>query len=279
MTDLTLPVVGRPVSIREVTAWYANIPLEMLALRGNGSVSELLDAYYLNAGLLRAWRRPFFLEHYAETFARSAAFLAAGPDTAVAPICDLGAGLGTQALYLALKGFSVVAIDGDDEAITAMKIRQQFYEDLAGRPLSIEYKSAYVEQVDFKALGPIAGIYSVFAFNMMQPSGSVVDRVMRGLSPHARLAVLDGNRACLASRVFPSRRRDVWSPEDMSNELQERGFRIHWHRGAVVSPPLAWWLMPRPVLRTLEHPLRSSWLFPISHLVLAERCGAAIVGE
>jgi SAM-dependent methyltransferase len=225
--------------------------------------------YYKEAGLLRWWRRPFFRFHFCRTFTKSASFILdnGGKGT----ILDLGCGCGTQSIYLALKGARVIAIDLDKVALSALCQRKAFYEKLTGRKLDIEVHCEDVFKFDYASISPVAGIHSMFAFNLMQPSSGLIDRVMQHISTQARVAILDVNNRSWMARLLPWRRRAVWTPNEFRCELEQREYRVLTHEGGVVVPPLVWRVLPYQGLARVDRMLAGNWFWPISHLILGER--------
>ena len=248
--------------------FYLGISDEIESGHLDSGEREHMARYYAEAGLLRAYRRPYFRQHFCATFVRAGRFLL---DGAPQPhILDLGCGCGTQSLLLALAGARVTALDRDPLALRILEKRKRYYEELVGRSLDSRLHAADALTFPYVDLAPLTGVYSMFALNMMQPTSSLMSALTPGLAPGARLAVLDGNNQAWLPRLYPPRRRRVWSPTEFRRELEAIGFRIHEHVGGVALPPFFWvsgdW---RPV-RALDAQLCKNWLFPISHQILAE---------
>src|SRR5690606_26978227 len=227
--------IGRPPTEEDVWRWYLNVEMEMRSLDLEEAEFASIRTYYEEAGLFRRMRRRFFRRHYARTVAESAAFLMARKASPI--ILDLGCGVGTQALFFALLGARVIALDMDTVGLRVLKRRRDFWEQVSGRSLSIQCHIANSLEFDYSTEGPIDGIFSLFAFNMMQPSGVLLDRILAGAAAGLRVAILDGNNASWLARTVPSRRRTVWSPVDFNKELRQRGFHVVHHKGGVSLPP------------------------------------------
>jgi SAM-dependent methyltransferase len=271
---VTLPHPG-DYRTETVEAWFANEAREYAAGLHAGFDQAQIKAYYVEArswryiksGLLRGWRRPFFRRHFAETLSRALAFLFG--DTKTPTILDLGCGTGTQALLLALHGAKVVAADLDPVALRVFRRRLELYQELCGRTLSVTIIKANTFELDYGEYGPFDGVYSLFAFNMMQPSEKLVDILLPHLAVGARWAVLDGNNICVWTKLLASRRRRVWSPLDMARELKSRGFKVISQQGGVALPPPMWALAPYCAVRSLDQSLCNSMFWPISCQTLA----------
>lgn len=261
----------------DVEAWFGNEARELRSGIHAGDDQAEIKAYYvearswkyIQAGLLRGWRRSFFRRHFAETLSEALAFLFGGTRTPT--ILDLGCGTGTQSLLFALHGAKVVAADMNPVALRVFRRRLELYQELCGRTLSVTIVEGNTFELDYEKHGPLDGVYSLFAFNMMQPSAKLVDTLLPHLAVGARWAVLDGNNLSVWTKLLPPRRRRVWSPRDMARELSARGFRVVSQQGAVALPPPVWALAPYRVARSLDRLLCGSMFWPISCQTLAIR--------
>lgn len=252
-----------------VWRWYLNIEPELARLALSEEEVRYVSDYYRGAGLLRVSRRSFFRRHYARTVAEAVGYLFAHKRRPV--ILDLGCGTGTQTLLFALLGAHVLSLDMDGVALGILAKRKAFYEQLSGRKLAIDVQNANSLEYDYRAPQGIDGVFSMFAFNMMQPSGRLMDRILEGCSSDVRLCILDGNNRSWYARAVPSRRRNVWSPLEFEKEVRQRGFAIHRHRGAVSVPPIFWSVVPARILGLMDDVLNRTWLMPVSHLIMAAR--------
>lgn len=270
-TRIHIPAPARVPSETEIWQWYLNVEQELSALDLTSAESACVRDYYVEAGLFRSERRRFFRRHYARTVAEAIRFLFQGRERPV--ILDLGCGMGTQSLLFALLGARVVGLDLDQTALAVLNKRQALYERLSGRALSVECKATDTLQFDYSTAGPIDGVFSMFAFNMMQPSGALVDRMLAGCAADVRICILDGNNRSWLARFVPSRRRSVWSPAEFAGELRSRRFSIANHRGGVSLPPALWNLAPRPLLDAIDGAMNRTWFLPVSHLIMATRHG------
>jgi SAM-dependent methyltransferase len=249
--------------------WYSNISQELKQQFLSDAERSCFIDYYEEAGLLRAWRRAFFRQHFVKTFARASEFLLTGMERPT--ILDLGCGSGTQSIYFALMGARVIAVDLDTTALSILEKRIMFYENIGGKKLDISIHCADAFKFDYGLHGSIDGIFSLFAFNMMQPSEKLIAAIMPYLSKNTRIAILDGNNDSWLSRLVPSRRRNVWSPPVFESFLEREGFIIRSHEGGITLPPLLWNLPLLHFVEQLDAALNKIWFFPISHLIMAER--------
>jgi SAM-dependent methyltransferase len=249
--------------------WYLNIEKELCSNFLGTRERAYFKKYYIEAGLLTKWRKLYFCRHFSHSFDSATRYLLGRKSSPL--VLDLGCGCGTQSLFLALCGARVVGIDMDPLALTILEKRRKLYEELAQRPLDITVHCVDSFEFDYASIAPIDGIYSMFAFNMMQPSSKLMDLLQSHLGSQARVAIIDGNHLVWRSRFFGARRQDFWTPPRFRAELEQRGFAIEKHRGGVVFPPVFWGLLPSSVLSPWDTALRHNWLTPISHQIFAEK--------
>ncbi len=269
---VTLPAAED--ALPEVWNWYLNLEREIQAGIFDADDVEYLRSYYVEAGLLDTRRRNFFKRHYVATFANAANFLLDG--RADPRILDLGCGTGTQSLFLALRGARITGVDVDEAALKIFRKRIAYYERLAGRRLDITLCTSDCFAVRYATAAPIDGVYSMFAFNMMQPSARLLAALLPHLSSGCRWAVIDGNNQSWRALLLSQWRRRVWSPPEFREALEAARFRVCSHRGGIVLPPKLWQSLPETLLAPLDNLLCGNWLFPVSHQILAERQAGAL---
>jgi SAM-dependent methyltransferase len=270
LTNSEFYVPGSPGSPDEPGwNWYLNIVKELNSDFLATAEKAYLRDYYTEAGLLTEWRRPYFRYHFSRSFDSARQYLMGTKSSPL--VLDLGCGCGTQSLFFALRGARVIGIDMDSLALTILQKRRNFYQEMAQRPLDITVHCVNSFEFDYATIAPIDGVYSMFAFNLMQPSSMLMDLLQPHLGPRARLAIIDGNHLAWRHRFSPSRRRDVWTPPQFRAELERRGFAVQRHLGGVVIPPVLWGLLPEAILTSMEGWLGRNWLAPISHQIYAER--------
>ena len=270
MKNLFIPDLGVPVSEATVWKWYLNVPAELRQTFLSVQDKALVDSYYREAGLLRGWRRPFFRHHYARTFTRAARFLLDGVSNP--RIVDLGCGSGTQSIFLALLGADVVGLDMDEQALAVLKKRKAFYEKVSGRKIKLVAYKADALVFDYGKIAPIQGVYSMFAFNLMKPARLLLERLAAHTAKGGRLAVLDGNCTSWLPSLFPSRRRSgCLAPGEFENALERLSFETVNHEAGFAVPPPVWFIAPGALVRPIDGLLGRSWLWAVSHQILAEK--------
>ncbi len=248
--------------------WYLNIKIELTILFQKDLLQDYYRSYYHEAGLLKWWRCSFFRHHFARTFAQASDYLLKCDHTP--HILDLGCGSGTQSLWFAIMGAQVIAIDMDEKALSILRKRKRFYENLLDRKLKISIFQRDIFEFDFSSINPLDGIYSMFAFNMMQPSKKLIRLLSKQSSSGCRLAILDGNNRSWLARFVPSRRRDkCLSPSELKQELFQNAFTVIKQSPGFCLPPVLWAFLPTAFMRKIDFILGKYPLFAISYQTLA----------
>jgi SAM-dependent methyltransferase len=258
-----------PPTATEVERWFQNVRAELDAL---GDICGApLRAYYEDAGLLRPAKEDFFRAHYVPPLVLAATHLFG--DKTAPHILDLGCGLGTQSLFFALLGAKVTALDRDGAALTVLEARKELYEKAAGRGLDIMLHQADSLEFDYCRYGPFEGLWSMFAFNMMQPSRALLAHALPALANGARVAIFDGNRLHWGRRLRrkPFSSTPTLTPLEFPDELARHGLLTTAQRSGVVFPPMAYRTLPSGWLKGVHARLDGMWRFPVSHLILAHK--------
>ena len=249
--------------------WYRNIPEELSQSFLSSAEKKYLESYYHSAGLLRVWRRPYFRQHFSKNFARSVTFLLS--DDAKKTILDLGCGMGTQSLYFAFMGATVISLDSDERSLDILEKRIKFYQRISDSELDIRIQRSDAFDFHPDAVSLFDGLHSMFAFNMMQPSDSLLVHLISCSKPLTKIAIHDGNNQSWVPRLVPSRRRKVLSPQQLESQLERLEFDIISHDGAIALPPIFWAVLPGRSLVAPDRWLCRSWFWSLSHHLLSER--------
>jgi hypothetical protein len=186
----------------------------------------------------------------------------------------LGCGCGTQSLALALMGARVVGLDMDDVALGVLEKRKQFYEERLGRALEIEIFRDNTLTFRYEDLGVLDGVYSMFAFNMMQPTRELLDVIAPRMRAGARLVIQDGNQLSWLAGM-PGRTRAALTPPQLDAEFGRRELARRSLKGAVSLPPAIWRIAPEWALSPLDDALNLTWFWPISYVAMYEKVPSA----
>ncbi|MCG3189240.1 MAG: hypothetical protein LKCHEGNO_01531 [Burkholderiaceae bacterium] len=250
----------------DVWRWFLNIEREIGLLSLSSAERKAFESYYRSAGLLRGWRRPFFRHHYSRPLWLATSRLFG--TTQQPRILDLGCGTGTQSLLFALLGAKVVGVDMDERALSVLSKRKALYEQTSGRRLCLTLLSGDVFELDLQGLAPLDGVYSLFAFNMMQPTAELLNRLSPRLDHGAIIAIHDGNREHFFNAIF---RRRFASTRALQSMLRSVGFSEVERLGGYAIPPVFWAIVPRQVLDPVDRLLTKSERLAVSYLHVAHR--------
>ncbi|MEZ5865492.1 MAG: class I SAM-dependent methyltransferase [Geminicoccaceae bacterium] len=185
--------------------------------------AAILDHYY---GSYRRHFGPYARHHYASQSQEIEALAKLKPG---ARLLEIGAGCGTEALWFALRGCSVLAIDVDRERLAVAAARQAVVERIIGRKLDLEFRLAsvfelasepafdlvWMEQA-FHHVEPRQQLYATLGA-LVRPGGHVVIADTNGWNPllQARLFQQRGWQT-IVDRTLPDGRRLYYGQERIS---------------------------------------------------------------
>jgi SAM-dependent methyltransferase len=155
-------------------------------------------------------------------------------------------------LLLALGGAGVMGIDRSPVAISVCRRRQAYYESQFG-PLPLAFQRGDAVEFPYAEIGPFDSAYSLFSFNLMQPSSALLDRLLPALAPGGLLAIADGNKQSVVNRLRSS---PGPTPGALRAALEERGLSVVERRfGGLVPSSL---VRLAPIRRLAEQVERSA---------------------
>ena len=179
---------------------------------------KLMDPRQTLGKLLDPSTRAFYYYHFCPLMEKAVhCFGSIGPSPTVV---ELGCASGTMTTLFGLLGARVIGIDLDPILIRACESRKRLYESQFGR-LDIEYHVANALEYDYSRHGMIDGFYSLFAFNLMQPSSALLSRFIPSLKSGGKLMVSDGNGESMYGRL--TERRNTLTPRQLVRELDALG--------------------------------------------------------
>ena len=214
--------------------------------------------------------RPFFFYHFGPLFVKAVNTFFCEEESPL--IVELGCGSGSASILFGLLGARVIGIDLNSNLISACRKRQAFYEAEFG-PLDIRFHVANAFRFDYDQIAPVDGIYSLFAFNTIQPSRELLVRIIPVLKPKGKIVISDGNMDSLYNRLF--RPRSVLTPSEMQSLLSDSHCRVTSLEFHCTIPPVVARIGPAFDLGLkLEHALDQlglkRWL-GVSYTVVAEK--------
>ncbi|MFC1692657.1 hypothetical protein ACFL1R_04045 [Candidatus Latescibacterota bacterium] len=270
-TDIFIPDMKTKLSENHIWLWYKNISHELKL--GLFSIPEIKyigsNLYYKEASLLKKWRRPYVKKHFSDNFNCICDFLLS--DNNSLNILDLGCGYGSESLLMAMKGLNITAISLDEIALNIFKKRLNFYQERVSYELKISTHLINAFDFDYSSISPIDGLFSLFAFNNMQPCENILELMSPHFSKRCKVALLDGNAHSIWPLLFPSRRRDYLTPKQVVSKLNELGFDKRELLGGIVLPPFVWAFGNNEILFKINKYLSKYLFLSASYLLLAEK--------
>jgi len=217
---LEKPTSARTFCAADFDRHFKNAILEWEQVAFTEDERERLSKMMLEK-YLDAKARTFFAYHFSPLVQHAVRELFA--DNAHPHILELGCGSGSLSLLFALLGAKVTSVDMDDVLVGACRKRQAFYEQQFGK-LDLEFHFANTFEFDYQKLGGVDAIYSLFAFNMMQPTTGLLPRIIPALRPGGKFMISDGNRLNLYNRFM--RKRNVLTKSQMAAALKQNGCNV-----------------------------------------------------
>ena len=162
-----------------------------------------IQNYYKQAGLSSIFKHNFFLNHY---IANLQSALQKFIDTLNPKdhIVDVGGGMGTQAIIFAYHGFKVSVLDMDGAALNIGLERKLYYEKMFNKTLDIEFIEQNALEFSWEEINDFKGIYSLFAFNMIQPTHELMQIVFRtSFGKGGTCIIQDGNADPIKRYIYP----------------------------------------------------------------------------
>lgn len=165
--------------------------------------SEFLAAWLAEDGLPDADREVFraYYRHYARSFR---AHVRRAYDHTLAPVAtrlrelppngrvlEIGAGCGTEALYFALLGADVTAVDISGTRLGVARRRAEILQREFRKPLACEF--ILTSLLDFRPPEPFDLIWMEQAFHHLEPRAAIVQKISSLLRPGGRLIVSECN--------------------------------------------------------------------------------------
>ena len=149
------------------------------------SEQAVFDAYY--AGY-RGRFGHYVRHHYAGQSAEITALIGAKR----APrLLEVGGGCGTEALWFALQGAHVLAVDVNEERLRVARARKAIIERSIGRPLEVEFR--FCSLFDLDAPSAFDLIWMEQAFHHIEPREQIYATVGRLLAPEGRVVISEAN--------------------------------------------------------------------------------------
>jgi SAM-dependent methyltransferase len=214
-------------TIADFLAWWLRHPVLPQAQQA------VFDGYY--TGYRNRFGR-YLRHHYA---GQSADITALIHERSSPRLLEIGGGCGTEALWFALQGARVLAIDVNEARLGVAQARKEIIERGIGRRLDVEFRFCsmfdlrdedgfdliWMEQA-FHHVEPRVKVYSTIA-RLLAPDGRVVISEANGWNPLLQLVLL-GRRGfqTIVDRAMPDGERILYGNERITvPSVMARGFR------------------------------------------------------
>jgi len=227
------PLTSDSFTCADAQRYLSNFLLELEHIPFTADERRLLLQKKILGKLVDERTRQFFLYHFGALLGRAVRALFDGATTP--RILELGCGSGSGALLFSLLGARVVGLDINPVLISACRRRQRFYETHFG-PLDVRFETTDVLRFDYRTLAPLDGVYSLFAFNLIQPSTELLARLIPALAPNGKIVISDGNQDGLFNSWF--RHRAVLTPAQVGAILAAKHCRVREEFHCIVPPLL-----------------------------------------
>ncbi len=259
----------KALEYQDIVRWYDNIKIELQSNFLTNKDKQIISNYYRNAGLYdNPLKKSFFHHHFSYKLATVISLLhKEGIENK--KILDLGCGIGTQSLLFSILGGEVIALDTDDDSLRILRLRKEFYEHILKKTLPITIIKANALNFNYPRYGPFDVVYSLFSFNLMQPTKELLNLLTPSISPDAFFIVQDGNKNMWFNKLF--RKRNVLSKNELQSELKKSGFHEITSMGGYAVPPIFWFFIPSFILQRIDSILSKSDFFSGSYLYIAKK--------
>jgi SAM-dependent methyltransferase len=232
--EIFIPNSPNTVNRLEIFQYIQNVEVEIAQdLFNRNELILIADALYGN--YLDRKKRAFFLYHFLPLWETALRILF--NDNLAPKIIELGCGTGASSLLFAILGARVVGIDLDGDLIRVCNKRKAFYENYLDS-VYVDFFQANAFEFPFKKYAPVDAFFSLFAFNLMQPSDILLRRILPALKESGKVVIVDGNSSSLYSHIIPSRRRrGTLSPTMIQKKLEILGCRVSKLQTHCAIPP------------------------------------------
>jgi len=123
-------------------------------------------------------------------------------------VLEIGCGLGSESLFMSMKGASVLGIDINSERLNTATARKKIIEKALGKKLGCEFKNLSV--LDLNEEQKYDLIWMEQAFHHLEPREEVVKKISQLLKPEGTVIISEAN---------------AWNPLIQIQLLMRRGFK------------------------------------------------------
>jgi hypothetical protein len=242
------------IDVEQIERWYQNVPEEIrIAAYPEFVLNLFKDTRYSSGKLLKQSTRPFFMSHFAVTLANTVNFVLqkrnqGNPLT----ILECGSGLGHSALWWAVMGHTVYAVDLRSDACDGLRQRKAFYETVLKKRLKLEIINQNLFDINFKKLPDFDLIDFQFSFNFIRDAYRLIPVLSPKLKRNGIWAMHEGNNSSLYNRLF-RKNRNAMTPFEIRERLHAEEIHVEYLKGCNIFPPVVHRLAPKRIVRQAEN--------------------------
>lgn len=131
---------------------------------------------------------PHVRHHYSDQSRELVELIEARPG---ARLLEVGGGCGTEAIWFALKGAKVLAVDVNAERLDVARARQAIVEEGIGRKLDLEFRLCSLFDLEGESLFDL--VWMEQAFHHVEPREQVYPTLARLVSPGGHVVISEAN--------------------------------------------------------------------------------------
>ena len=213
-------------------------------------------------------QKDFFEYHFLDLWTKSISYIFKNNNNPT--VVELGSGTGTTSILLSLLGANVIGIEYDENLYNISNKRLKLYKDI--KNINCKFINADALKVDYSKFESIDTYFSLFAFNLMQPTELLLNKMNDGFKGgNGQILIIDGNNTSIFNKIIPSRWRNTLSPHQICNILLPLGFKNNTIQTNCMIPPFLYKLTSmRKFLRFMEyifHKTKIHKFFGVSYIL------------
>lgn len=211
-----------PIKDGDIENYLNNLNLEIEAGLYEKSELTLLLTRKLYGRYLSFKNKQFFLYHFIPLWEYSIKKIfnyKKEPN-----VLDLGCATGTSSFLFSSMGAKTIGVDLQEELISICNKRKNIYTK-SYKNFEGSYFQSDVFLFPYENYAPFDVIFSLFAFNLMQPSKKLIEKIIPSLTDGGIIIIIDGNQSSIYSKLIPSRKRNsVLKPSELKDLLKIYNF-------------------------------------------------------
>ncbi len=268
MDAMQLFIPAEPQKIDEaiVTKWYENLFIELQEAGYSALITKLLSDPIDYYGLfLNKTTGSYYKHHFIRFIADCLKFIFSYNHHP--RVLDIGCGCGSQSLLMAFLGAEVVGVDISPIAIKVCKERQKFYEKRLGKEIPVHFIQGDILDQEKEGLGNFDGVYSLFAWEHVEPQEKLIQVVSNMLTPGGRLALQNTNNSMWLKKIL--HQKSTINVNELVNLLSLYNIKCI-KTGGTIALPKTLWIIPGlgKLLKPIDEILSKIHLLSLSYFYM-----------